>query len=80
MAVRLGTVTERQAPDVSDAVGNGDVGQAEAVSERITPDVGDTVGDRVASGFASRILDEPGLALVEQDPIQAAKAELSTSP
>ena len=40
--------------------------------ERLVPDAGDAVGDRVASGFAPRILDECGLALVEQDAIHTA--------
>jgi len=40
--------------------------------ERKTPDAGDAVGDCVACGFSSWTLDECGLGLVEQNPVQTA--------
>ena len=39
-------------------------------------DAGDAGKDRVVSGFAPRELDKRGLALVEQDDIQTAIAEV----
>src|SRR5262249_52559369 len=69
---QAGAARERRLPDAGDAVGDRDAGQAGAARERIALDAGDAVGDCVASGFAPRILDERGLALVEQDPINTA--------
>jgi len=63
---------ERIGSDAGDAVWNRYAGQAGAITERRAPDAGDAVGDCIAPGFASRILDERGLALVEQDPINTA--------
>ena len=49
-----------------------DAGQTVAGSERIVPDVGDAGGNGVTSAPAARILDERGLALVEQHPSHTA--------
>jgi len=65
---QAGAVIERRVPDVGDAVGDRDTGQAQAARDRKVPDAGDAVGDRITSAEAGRILDERGLALVEQDP------------
>ena len=63
---QLIAVMKRIIPDAGDARGDHDAGQVVLRKERIIPDADDTVGDRVAtSGFALRILDESGLALVE---------------
>ena len=40
--------------------------------ERNLTDAGDAIGNRVATGYAPRVFDERGLALVEQDPIHTA--------
>src|ERR1019366_7414834 len=64
---QTGAASECRTPDVCDAAGNCDAGQAAVGPERPVPDVGDAIGDRVASGFTSRVLDEDGLILVEQD-------------
>ena len=64
---------ERIVSDAGDAVRDRDAGQAGEALERIVSDAGDAVGNRVAFGcIANRVLDERGLALVEQDPNHTA--------
>lgn len=70
---QVGAAFERTAFDVGDVVGYHHAGQAVTKLKRISSDVGDTAGNRVAAGFAHRVLDERGLALVDQYPIHAAK-------
>ena len=66
-AGQAGAGIERIVPDAGDAVGDRHAGQGGAVIERSVPDAGDAAGDRVGSGYASWVLNERGLVLVEQD-------------
>ena len=68
-AGQAGAFIERHFSNALDAAWDRDAGQAHTKRERIVPDVGDTVWNRIGcSDFACRVLDEHGLALVEQDP------------
>ena len=71
-AGQAGAELERIVPDAGDTVGDRDAGQVGAVRKRRVPNAGDAVGDRVGSDYAPRVLNERGLALVEQDPIHTA--------
>ena len=65
-------VTKRLASYVGDTVGNHNANQSDS-GERVGFDAVDAGGDRVRPDFAVGKEDERGLALVAQDPAQAAK-------
>ena len=74
IAVRLVQPRERLIPDVGDAAGNRDAGQAGAVIERIIPDAGDAVGNRdagQAGAVIERIIPDAGDAVGNRDAGQA---------
>ena len=57
---------ERICSDAGDVGADINAGQG-TFRERAIPYAGDGAGDSIASAYASRVLDEHGLALVEQD-------------
>ena len=61
------------APMLRDAGGNRDAGQVGAFIERFIGDGCDAPRNRVISAKTARILNESGLALIEQYPVRAAK-------
>jgi len=61
---QTGAATERRFSDAGDAVGDRNAGELRGSQKRVVRNTGDSVGNRVASGLASRKLDEGGLALV----------------
>ena len=73
-AGQIGALAERLMLNMGNTVRDRDVCQLGALTERQIPDTLDAVGDCIASGFASRTLDERGPALVIQDPVHTGIA------
>ena len=71
------TLKKGEPPDIGDAVGDGNAGQAAAARERIVPDAGDVVGDRGAGQAAAaleRTVPDAGDAVGDRNAGQAAAA------
>ena len=69
---QLWTSPESPNLDHGHAGGNRNVGQVDATKEGHFADAGNAAGDHVAARFGARVLNEQGLAPVEQHPVPAA--------